>query len=165
MSVVEGLVKAGAAVNLQGRQGNTPLIAAVREGSLSAVKCVVEHGAVWVTQVVDIKVSAVYTALMLNKPDIVKYLIQEQNKISPGQFTGNVHLFNCMTDIRHAGVTTDSRDDVVVTDRSVWCMYRYGNLWGTISEGDCDVLGHLLCVGLDVNQSVQLYDCRHMSPV
>jgi hypothetical protein len=103
-------------------------------------------------------VSAVYKALILNKPDIVKYLIQEQNKISPGQYTGNVHLFNCLVNIRHAGVTTDSRDDVVVTDRSVWCMNEEGDVWRTICWGDCDVLRHLLCVGLDVNQSIHLYD-------
>jgi hypothetical protein len=104
--------------------------------------------------------SAVYTALILNKPDILKYLLQEQNKISPGKFSGNVHLFNCLVDIRHAGVTTDSRDDVVVTDRSVWCMDYWGNLWRTINQGDCDALKRLLCVGLDVNQSIQLYDKR-----
>jgi hypothetical protein len=64
-------------------------------------------------------------------------------------------------DIRHAGVTTDSRDDVVVTDRSVWCMDREGDVWRAIRWGDCDVLRRLLCVGLDVNQSVQLYDSRY----
>jgi hypothetical protein len=113
------------------------------------------------------EVSAVYTALILNKPDIVKYLIQEQNKISPCQLTGNVHLFNCLVDIRHAGITTDSKDDVVVTDRSVWCMDRYseGDVWRTISVGDCDSLRHLLCVGLDVNQSIQLYDIISKSDV
>jgi hypothetical protein len=157
VSVVKELVKAGADVNLQDDDRDTPLITAVRECSLSAVKCLVEHGADLVTQVVDIKVSAVYRALFLNKPDIVKYLIQQQNKISPGQYTGNVHLFNCLVDIRHARVTTDSRDDVVVTDRSVWGMDLRGDVWRTISGGDCDVLRHLLCVGLDVNQSVQLY--------
>jgi hypothetical protein len=92
----------------------------------------VEHGADVVTQVVDIKVSAVYRALILNKPDIVIYLIQEQNKVSPGKFTGNSHLFNCLVDIRHAGVTTDSRDDVVVTDRSVWCMDSEGDESGRL---------------------------------
>jgi hypothetical protein len=158
VSVVEELVKAGADVNPQDRWGNTPLKAAVRECPLSAVQYLVEHGADLVTQVVDIKVSVVYRALILNKPDIVKYLIQEQNKISPGQYTGNVHLFNCLVDIRHAGVTTDSRDDVVVTDRSVWCMDREGDVWRTIIRGDCDVVRCLLCVGLDVNQSVQLYN-------
>jgi ankyrin repeat protein len=163
VSVVVELVKVGADVNLQGNKllsikGNTPLIAAVRECPLSAVKCLVEHGADLVTQVVDSDVSAVYRALILNKADVVKYLVQEQNKISPGQYTGNVHLFNCLMDIRHAEVTTDSRDDVVVTDRSVWGMYKYGDVWWTIIERDCDVLRHLLCVGLDVNQSVQLYD-------
>ncbi|XP_055998778.1 uncharacterized protein LOC125653998 isoform X1 [Ostrea edulis] len=158
VSIVKELVKAGADVNLQDRLGNTPLIAAVRKCPLSTVKYLVEHGADWVTQVVNIYVSAVYKALILNKPDIMKYLIQEQNKITPGTFNGNVHLFNCLVDIRHAGVKTDSRDDVVVTDRIVWCMYRQGDLWRTISRGDCDVLRHLLCVGLDVNQSIQLYD-------
>ncbi|XP_056001314.1 uncharacterized protein LOC125653620 isoform X2 [Ostrea edulis] len=157
VSLVEKLVKAGADVNLQSRWGNTPLIAAVRKCSLSAVKYLVEHGADWVTQIVDIDVSAVYTALIYNKPDIMKYLIQEQNKILPDTMNGNVHLFNCLVDIRHAGVKIDSRDGVVVTNRSVWCMDRWGYLWKTISEGDCDVLRHLLCVGLDVNQSIQLF--------
>ncbi|XP_056005124.1 uncharacterized protein LOC130050130 isoform X2 [Ostrea edulis] len=163
VSVVKELVKAGADVNLQINNipRNTPLIAAVREGSLSTVKFLVEHGADWVTQVVDIDVSTVYKALIWNKPDIVKYLIQEQNKIIPGKYNGNVHLFNCLLDIRHAGVKTDSRDDVVVTDRSVWCMCELGDLWSTIYRGDCDVLRRLLCVGLDVNQSIQLYDVFH----
>jgi ankyrin repeat protein len=173
VSVVDELVKAGADVNRQDIFRNIPLIVAVSECSLLTVKCLVEHGADLVTQVVDIKVSAVYRSLILNKPDVVKYLIQEQNKISPGQYTGNVHLFNCLVDIRHAGVTTNSRDDVVVTDRSVWCMdvdingmvrFRIGeaDVWETISEGDCAVLRRLLCVGLDVNQSVQLcYGSRY----
>jgi hypothetical protein len=166
VSVLEELMKAGADVNLQGRRGDTPLKAAVRKGSLSTVKCLVEHGAHLVNQVVDIKVSAVYRALILNKPDIVKYLIEEQNRISPGQFTGNVHLFNSLVKIRHAGVATHSSNDVVVTDSSVWCMDRGEDVWSTIRRGevweiigweDCDVLRHLLCVGLDVSQSVQLY--------
>jgi hypothetical protein len=128
---------------------------------LSTVKyLILEHGVVWVTHVVDIKVSAVYTALVLNKPDIVKYLIQEQNKISKDEHPGNVHLFNCLVDIRHTGVTTDSRDDVVVTDKSVWCMDRYGDWWEKIMWGDCDVLRHMLCVGLDVNQSIQLCESK-----
>ncbi|XP_056000523.1 uncharacterized protein LOC125653783 isoform X2 [Ostrea edulis] len=163
--VVEELVKAGADVNIQDADGNTPLIAAIREGSLSTVKWLVEYGVDWVTQVVDINVSLIYIALIRNKPDIVKFLIQEQNKISPGKLNGNVHLFNCLVDIRHARVKTDSKDDVVVTDRSVWCMGRLGRLWTTIIAGDCDVLSHLLCVGLDVNQWIQLYDYRGKSNV
>jgi ankyrin repeat protein len=165
VSVVEVLVKAGAKVNLQDRKGNTPLKYAATSGSLSTVKCLVEHGAEWVTQVVDINVSVIYSALILNTPDIAKYLVQTQNKISPGQLTGNVHLFNCLVDIRRAGVTTDSRDDVVVTDRSVWCMDYEGDVWWTIRRGDCGVLRHLLCVGLDVNQSIQLYDSGSKSDV
>ncbi|XP_056001361.1 kinase D-interacting substrate of 220 kDa-like [Ostrea edulis] len=155
-SVVEELVKAGADVTLRGRLGNTPLIAAVRTCPLSTVKYLVEHKADIITQVVDVNVLVVYTALILNKPEIVKYLIQEQNKIIPGRYHGNVHLFNCLLDIRHAGVKTDSRDDVVVTNRSVWRMGRGGDLLRTISEGDCDVLRRLLSVGLDVNQLIQL---------
>ncbi|XP_056001101.1 uncharacterized protein LOC125653288 isoform X2 [Ostrea edulis] len=161
VDIVEELVKAGADANLQDKHGYTPLIDAVRKGSLSKVKYFVEHEADLVTQIVDINVSAVYKALILNKPDIMKYLIQEQNKITPAKFNGNVHLFNCLVDIRHAEVKTDSRDDVVVTDRKVWCMDREGDLCNTISEGDCDVLRRLLCVGLDVNQSIQLYDKYH----
>jgi hypothetical protein len=101
-------------------------------------------------------VSAVYSALVLNKPDIMKYLIQEENRITPGEFNGNLHLFNCLVDIRHARVQTDSKDDVVVTDRSVWCMEYWGDLWETISMRKCEALNHLLCVGLDVNQLIQL---------
>jgi hypothetical protein len=67
-------------------------------------------------------------------------------------------------DIRHAGVTTDSRDDVVVTDRSVWCVDE-GDLWWAIKEGDCDELRRLLCVGLDVNQSVQRYMYSDVRPL
>jgi hypothetical protein len=167
VSVIQELVNVGADVNLQSNDGYTPLslTAAVTRCPLSIVRCLVEHGDVVVTRVVDVKMSAVYRALILNKPDIVKYLIQEQNKLSPGKFTGNSHLFNCLVDIRHAGVTTDSRDDVVVTDRSVWCMDGEGDVWRTISRGDCDVLRHLLCVGLDVNQSIQLYDSDSKSDV
>ncbi|XP_055998771.1 uncharacterized protein LOC125654883 isoform X2 [Ostrea edulis] len=165
VSIVKELVKAGADVNLQNKWWETPLVAAVREGSLSIVKCLVEYGADLDIQVVDINVSAVCKALILNKPDIVKYLIQEQNKIIPGKFNGNVHLFNCLVDIRHAGVKTDSRDDVVVTDRSVWCMDRWGDMWKTISNRDSGVLRHLLCLGLDVNQSIQLCDKSNKSDV
>jgi hypothetical protein len=103
-------------------------------------------------------VSAIYISLILNKPDTMKYLMQEQNKLIPSKFTGNVHLFECLVDVKHAGVKTDSRDDVVVTDRSVWRMNWRGGTWETISEGDCGALSRLLCVGLDVNQSIQCSD-------
>jgi ankyrin repeat protein len=158
VSVVEELVKAGTDVNLKGRKGDTPLITAVRYGSLSTVRSLVGHGADWVTQIVDTNVSAIYTALMLNKLDVMKYLIKEQNKINPCKYHGNSLLFNCLVDIKHARVTTDSKDDVVVADDAVWCMDWQGSIWETLNEGDCDVLRHLLSVGLDANQSVQLYD-------
>jgi ankyrin repeat protein len=157
--VVKKLVKAGANVNLKGRWGNTPLIAAVSESSLSTVKCLVEHGADLGTQNANSNVSAVYRALILNKRDVVEYLILEQNKTNPDKFAGNVHLFNCLVDMRHAGVKTDSRDDVVVTERPVWYVDSDRDVWRTINVRDCDVLRHLLCVGLDVNLSIQVnYD-------
>jgi ankyrin repeat protein len=162
-SVVKELIKAGADVNLQDKDGNTPLMAAIINCCLSTVRCLVEHGAVWVTQVVDIKMPFVYRTLIWSKPDIVKYTIQEQNEIRFGKFQGNVNLFNCLVGIRHAGVTTNSRDDVVVTDRSVWCLSRWGDMWRTISFEDCDILRRLLCLGLDVNQSIQLYDSEGRS--
>jgi hypothetical protein len=156
VSVVEELIKAGADVNQQDRKGNTPLIATVTKGSLSTVRCLVEHGAYIGTGVADITVSAVYRTLLLVKPDILKYFIKEQNKTIPGKNLGNSHLFNCLVYIRHTGVTTDSRDNVVVTDRSKSCMDRWGDWWWeTISEGDCDVLRRLLYLGLAVNQSIQ----------
>jgi ankyrin repeat protein len=79
VNVVEELVKAWADVNLHDIEGNIPLIAAVITCTLSIIKCLVEHGADLVTQVVDIKVSVVYRTLKLNKPDTLKYLIPEQN--------------------------------------------------------------------------------------
>jgi hypothetical protein len=44
--------------------------------------------------VVDIKLSAVYTALVLNKPAEVKYLSQEECKTIPGKINGNMHLIS-----------------------------------------------------------------------
>jgi ankyrin repeat protein len=41
--VMEELVKAGADVNQNNQWGHTPLIAAVRKGSLSTAKCLVEQ--------------------------------------------------------------------------------------------------------------------------
>jgi hypothetical protein len=160
VSVVKELVKAGADMNLQDREGNTPLKTVVRKGYLSKLKHCVKHRAHWATQVVYIKVSEVYIAFINNKLDIVHYLIQEQNKIMPGEYDGNVRLFNCLVDIRHARVTSDSRDDVIVTDRPVWYMDSEGDLWKTIREEDCDVFKHLLCMGLNVNQLIHMYP-RH----
>jgi ankyrin repeat protein len=157
MSEVEELVNIAADVNLQDKWGDTPLITAVREGSLALVKYLVDQGAESVTEISDTNVTALYTALILNKPDIVKYLVHELNKIRPGQFDGNSHHFNCLMYIRHTRVKTDSsRDDMAVTDRLVWCMDRWGDLWRIIRQGDCDALRRLLCLGLDVNQSIQL---------
>jgi ankyrin repeat protein len=166
VEMVEGLLKAGADVNIQEENSNTPLIAAVRNGCLSMIKCLLKHGSSFVTPVVDIDVSAVYRALVLNKSDIVNYFIQEQNKIDAGQYTGNVHLFNCLVDIRHAGVKLDSRDDVVVTDTSVLCIYGESELLKTFRSGGCDALRNLLGMGMDVNQSIQLYGiCNDVRPL
>jgi hypothetical protein len=64
-------------------------------------------------------------------------------------------------DIRHAGVTTGSRDDVVRRDRSVWCVDGWECWWDTISE----VLRRLLCLGLDANQSIQWKYESDVSPL
>jgi hypothetical protein len=115
VSVVRELMKAEA--NLHGILGNTPLIAPVRAISLSALKCLVEHGADFVSPVVDNNVSAVYAAYGT-------YCIccSSSNKLSPGIFIGNVHPFKYLKEIKHAEVTTDSGDDVVMTGRSVGCV-------------------------------------------
>jgi hypothetical protein len=157
-SVMEILLMAGASVNLQNNDKNTILLATVRMCHLRTVKCLMEHTTNLIIGVADVNVSAVFAALILNKPDIVKYLTQEQNKIILGKFNGNLHLLNCLMYIRHSGVHTDSRDDVEVADRSVWCIDKRGDLWRTISKGDCDALSHLLRVGLDVDQLIQLHD-------
>jgi hypothetical protein len=102
---------------------------------------------------------------MINKPNIVKFLVQEQNKINPEKFQGNLHLFNCLADIRHTGISTESRDDLIVIDKSVWYMDRWGDMWRTISWGDCDLLRRMLFVGLDVNQSIQLCNSDGKSEV
>jgi ankyrin repeat protein len=57
-------MKAGADVSLQSNDGVAPLIATVRMCPLSVVRCLMEHGADFVTQIVDIKVSAVYLTLI-----------------------------------------------------------------------------------------------------
>jgi ankyrin repeat protein len=156
--VVEELLNAGADINLQDKWGTTPLIAAVREGSLSTVRCLIEHGADWVTHDADTNMSAVYTALILRKSDLVKYLVKTQNRINSVRFAGNVHLFNCLVDIRHAAVKTDSRDNVVVADRSVWCMDRDGYLWKIIRCGFVSELRGLLYLGLNASQLIQWSD-------
>jgi ankyrin repeat protein len=161
LRVVKKLMKAGADINLLNIDENTPLIAAVKERSLSTVKYLVEHGADLLTKV-DFYQSAVYIALMLNTPDVVKYLLEEMNKISPGKFIGNVDLFNSLVDIRNVQVKIDSMDDVVVTNRSVWFtdtgeITEGVDLWSIFTQGDCDVLRHLLRVGLDANMLMQLY--------
>lgn len=79
------------------------------------------------------------------------------NKIKsfPGNFVGNVHLFNCLVSIRHAEFKTDRINDVMMTDISVWCIGSEGDLWDIIRLQECDVLRRLLCLGLDVNQRIQ----------
>jgi ankyrin repeat protein len=160
-SVVKELLQAGA--RFWCNHKNVSFIAATC--SLSTIKCLVEYGepSGWINQinkVDDIDLSPVYKALILNKLDVVKYLVQEQNRISPGKFIGNEHLFNCLLNIRCSGVKTDTKDDVIATDRSVkcWLIYGEGSLVSTIRQGNYDDLRRLLCLGLDPNQWIQLYN-------
>ncbi|XP_062580392.1 uncharacterized protein LOC134242337 [Saccostrea cucullata] len=104
-----------------------------------------------------------------------------------------LHLFDCLFDIRHGDVMTDSKDDVMVTRRRVWRMKKGGNykIWGavykalrksncksmegenmycrrdilyySIIKSDCKGLKHIVCLGLDVNQWIQLYDDNERS--
>jgi ankyrin repeat protein len=155
-SVVKEMLKAKADVNQQDALGNTPLKAAVAEGSLSVVKCLVDHGANWVPQAIDSNASLIYKALILNRKDILKYLIQKQNELSYGKYHGNIHLFNCLINFRNAGAKTDHRGDVVLTNKLIWSMEEFGDLWRTVVDGGCNALSRLLCVGLDSNQLIQL---------
>ena len=72
---VRELLEAGAAVNAVGKEGMTPLLAAVQSGKLEIVELLLNRGA-------DVKIqntigrNALITAAMLGRPDIVKLLLE-----------------------------------------------------------------------------------------
>ncbi|XP_062579114.1 serine/threonine-protein phosphatase 6 regulatory ankyrin repeat subunit B-like, partial [Saccostrea cucullata] len=142
MSLIKELIKAGADVNPQSKY-NTPLKKACLGGDLSLVKMLIEAGA-------DEHSSS------QNKVDVVKQLLEIEREAQLNKL--KLHFFNCLINIRHGGVISNSKDDVVIAQRHVWRIEEFGNLYDIIFKSECIVLKHLLEIGLDVNQLVQLYD-------
>ncbi|XP_061196856.1 uncharacterized protein LOC133205130 [Saccostrea echinata] len=170
VSIVEKLVKVGADVNIRGSEGDTPLIAACKRGDASIVEKLLKGRTInfrniqsnffpdlnilyyyeaRCTKLDDGLLITLFVALIHNKHDVVKLLIRKENSRSENK--GNLYLFYILLMLRHADVRMDLRDDVVIGEGRVWTLNELGYLWEIIYKGDCDVLSHLLRIGMQVN--------------
>ncbi|XP_062610551.1 uncharacterized protein LOC134272322 [Saccostrea cucullata] len=153
-NVVEKLLKVeGVDVNSPDIEGNTPLVNALLMGFSTVLEKLLEYD-IFCVKEVDIGVSALYAGFAMNNTEIVEGLLK--SKQLKGK-DGKRHLFNILVDIRKANVKTDCKDDVTETNRRVLLMESRGNWSKAILSEDSRVLRHLLNVGLDKNQLIQLY--------
>ncbi|XP_062599458.1 uncharacterized protein LOC134260970 [Saccostrea cucullata] len=157
LNAVKELLEAGACVNSQDILGRTPLYRVVLDHTKNVTQAVHILSMFGADSSIRNKdgYSALYITLFKNKTDVVKQLFQTEKGNNLNRL--KLHLFDCLVDIRHSDVGTDFKDDVVVTQRRVWCMQEFGELYNTIKGCKCDGLKHLLKVGLDINQWIQVY--------
>ncbi|XP_061191071.1 ankyrin repeat domain-containing protein 17-like [Saccostrea echinata] len=154
--IVKVLLEAGASVNMLDSEGRTPLYAFVfnnTERLIAVVQTLHNFGAD-ATISGNEGFSALYIALVQIKIDVVKHLLQTETGTQLN--TLKRHLFECLVNIRHSDVITDSKDDVVRTQKRVWHMDTWGDFYQTVGNGKCDILKHILCLGMDSNQCIQL---------
>ncbi|XP_062568353.1 uncharacterized protein LOC134230535 [Saccostrea cucullata] len=136
-NVIKELIEAGTNVNLHTSK-STPLLAACRNRHFSLVKQLIEAGA-------DVNLQSKYDAPLGAACENwhlggIRITIEEDSEInmrylhdSPQEVWQSEHL-NAVKElleagayIRHSDVGTDFKDDVVVTQRRVWCMQELGN--------------------------------------
>ncbi|XP_062569158.1 ankyrin repeat domain-containing protein 17-like [Saccostrea cucullata] len=153
--IVKELIDAGADVDVENEKGETPLYKIVDNynPSIDVLKMLIESGADC-TICSRKGISPLYIALINNKVTIIRLL--KKTKSKDLQIRINLHLFTILKDLRHADVATNSKDDVVLTKKLVWHMNK--DLHVKLILADCDVLKHLLCIGLDSNQDISIYD-------
>ncbi|XP_062618219.1 uncharacterized protein LOC134279820 [Saccostrea cucullata] len=160
MNIAKILLDAGSDVNMQDKEGNTPLYHAFVNTHKSFIPLILRMFDIYgADSTIRNKqgISTFYHALIRNEIGSVKQLLRTENESQLDRL--RLHLFECLVNIRHSDVMTDSKDDVVVTRRRVWRMEeRWGDLYEEIIQSDCKGLEHLLRVGLDVNQWIQLYN-------
>ncbi|XP_062612791.1 rabankyrin-5-like [Saccostrea cucullata] len=159
INITKILLDSGSDVNMQDKQGNTPLYKAFVNINKIFIHVMLEifdiYGA---DSTISNKegISIVYIALIRNEISSIKHLLGTVKESQLDRL--RLHLFECLVNIRHSDVMTDSKDDVVVTRRRVWRMEYWGDLYKAILESDSKGLKHLVGVGLDINQWIQLYN-------
>ncbi|XP_062600122.1 serine/threonine-protein phosphatase 6 regulatory ankyrin repeat subunit B-like [Saccostrea cucullata] len=158
MDIAKILLDAGSDVNKQDKEGNTPLYTAFSISKAFKPVILRMFDIYCADSTINNKedISTVYIALIKNENGSVKQLLSTENESQSNKL--KLHLFDCLVNIRHSDVMTDSKDDVVATRKRLWRMERGGDLYEAIIKSDCSGLKHLLCVGLDVNQWIQLYN-------
>ncbi|XP_062576594.1 uncharacterized protein LOC134238482 [Saccostrea cucullata] len=159
MNIAKKLLEAGSDVNIQDKGGNTPLnnaLICINKTYIPVIIQMFNYYGADLTINNNIGISAFYIALIRKKIGSVKQLLGTKNESQLDRL--KLHLFECLVSIRNSDVMTDSKDDVVVTRRQVWRMKKWGDLYEAIIGSDCKGLKHLVYLGLDVNQWIELYD-------
>ncbi|XP_061190483.1 uncharacterized protein LOC133198405 [Saccostrea echinata] len=133
--IVRQLLNMGAKIN-QSTLWDTPLIAACRGGNANTVKEVLEAGA--------------YVNLQNQEGETPLYKTVDSNKTSISVL--KMLIKRGADYIQHAVVATNSKDDVVFKKNKVWDLKD--NVYIKLRRADCDVLRHLLFIGLDSNQDI-----------
>ncbi|XP_062593641.1 serine/threonine-protein phosphatase 6 regulatory ankyrin repeat subunit A-like [Saccostrea cucullata] len=136
--IAKTLLDAKSDVNMQDRYGNTPLYIAFVNINKIFIPVILQlfyiYGA---DSAISNKegISSFFIALIRYKTGSVKELIRTEKENQIDRL--KLHSFECLVNIKHSDVMTDSKDDVVVTRRRVWRMKSWGDLYKEIIRSDC----------------------------
>ncbi|XP_062618438.1 uncharacterized protein LOC134280023 [Saccostrea cucullata] len=157
MSVMKILLEAGAVVNIKDSFGRTLLYQVIlfSTDTLKPALLMLNSYGADSTLCTEDGLSALCIALVRGQFDVLKQLVNTEDRCR--LINLNLHLYECLVNIRQGAVVTDSKDDVVVTRQRVWHINKLGDLYKTITHGKYYILRHLLDLGLDSNQMIQLY--------
>ncbi|XP_062568328.1 ankyrin repeat domain-containing protein 17-like [Saccostrea cucullata] len=98
--------------------------------------------------------SPIYLALLRNKKNLCKLLLETEN--TNARLKLNRHLFDVLVQIRQADVKADDKDDIITKSNKTWVLNTSSESYRTVCDDGCEFLNHLLIVCFNVNQYVQI---------
>lgn len=163
IKVVKKLSEFGASINLKNFWGYTlvdEVLLFMNDDRLQILEMLNDHKVDYSIYADDFP-HPFLLALVKHNSKIVKLMLKSD--VSQRKIKKNTTLYNVLVDLKKGLVKSDYKDDVILAERKVWCLNRNSYMWKVISSADSFLLQHLFNIGLNVNQSIKLYDKKNVT--